>query len=320
MQSKIEANNIMRTFIMAICCLFLSFGLSAQNEITVLSGQVLYYAQTGANPVLKNPGTQFELKGKLRCKGTGSAKLVYKGYYFWVKGTKMRNVQDVVNGAVKNSEMSFSGRFFNFLTESVKEGENPETVKKHHRKYMNKSSGGIKGYTNREYAIPVLLLTSGKLPAANVIFKWRNTAGSGPYTFQLFGSGGKQVAQVLVRDTFLTLDLDQLSMDIFAEYEWKVTRGEGVRSASIPIEICPDKSKELYAEISQEEDFKSADPTEQQLMLAYSLEEERCFYAANKTYEHLLSMDPSNLLLRKMYATFLARMDMLPEANAILLR
>ncbi len=310
----------MRTVTLVICCLFLSSGLSAQNEITVLSGQVLYYPQAGSNPVLKNPGTQFELKGKLRSKGTGSAKLVYKGHYFWVKGSKMRNVQDVVNAAAMSNEMSFSGRFFNFLTESVKEGENPETVKKHHRKYMSKSSGGIKGYTNREYAISALLLSAGKLPAANVLFKWRNTTGEGPYTFQLLAPGGKQIAQVLVRDTFLTLDLDQLSMDIFAEYEWKVTRGEGIRSASIPIEICPDKAKELYDEISQEEEFKSADPTEQQLMFAYILEEERCFYKANKTYEHLLSIDPTNILLRKMYSTFLARMDMLPEANAFIQR
>jgi len=310
----------MRTITLAICCLFFQFDMVSQAQITVLSGQILYYPQAGSNPVLKNPGTQFELKGRLRCKGSESAKMVYNGHYFWVKGSKMRNVQDVINAAVKSNEMSFSGRFFNFLTESVKEGDSPENVKKHHRKYMNKSSGGIKGHVVKEYAITPLLLTSGKLPSANVTFKWRNIAGEGPYTFNLLAANGKQVAQVFVRDTLVTMDIDQLSMDIFAEYEWMVTRGEGIKSASVSIEVCPDKAKEVQTEISKEETYQKADPIVQQLMLAYSLEEERCFYAANNTYLHALALDPDNVLLRKMYATFLARMDMLPEATAYIPR
>ena len=120
----------MRTVTLAICCFFLQTALSAQSAITVLSGQVLYYPQTGSVPLVKGPGTQFELKGKIRCKGNESARLVYNGYRFWVKGSKLRNAQDVVNAATRANEMSFTGRFFNFLTESVKEGESTENVKK----------------------------------------------------------------------------------------------------------------------------------------------------------------------------------------------
>lgn len=309
----------MRTIAIVIFLLALQLGLSGQDVVIVtrVSGQVQYYAQHGAKPIMVHPGMELSLTGKIRCKGNSSAKLLYKNATLPLAGSRLRDVQEVVKAARPSSQMGFTGRFLNFVTESVKDGETPEKLQKHHRRYMNKASGGIKGFSGKEFQIPAIILTTGKLPAANVIFKWRNTAGEGPYAFQLYAAKGKQVAHILVRDTFLTLDLDQLAMDIFAEYEWSVTRGEGVKSASIPFEICPDKAKEVQGQIAQESDYQSADPIEQQLMLAYGLEEEHCFYSANNTYAHLLAADPDNALLRKMYASFLARMNMLPEAIAI---
>ena len=86
----------------------------------------------------------------------------------------------------------------------------------------------------------------------------------------------------------------------------------------MPFEVCPDKAKEVENEISQDADFIAADPVEQQLMLAYGLEEEHCFYEANRVYAELYGANPGNALLRKLYASFLARMDMLPEAIALM--
>jgi hypothetical protein len=308
----------MRTVTLAICCFFLQTALSAQSAITVLSGQVLYYPQTGSVPLVKGPGTQFELKGKIRCKGNESARLVYNGYRFWVKGSKLRNAQDVVNAATRANEMSFTGRFFNFLTESVKEGESTENVKKYHRKYMEKTSGGVKGWAKPGYSIRPLPLSSGKLPSANVIFKWRNTAGEGPYSFTLYTWQNIPVAQLQVRDTAITLDLDQLALNLDEEYSWAVTRGNSAKSAPLAFEICQTCLGEKQTDLINDADYQSATPFEQQLMLAYQLEEEHCFYAANSTYMFLLASEPDNGLYRKMYATFLARMDMLPEANLVL--
>lgn len=318
-QLNIETNKIMRIIAFSIFCLFLQFGLAAQNEVTVLSGKLFYYPQPGSNPILKYPGTQLELKGKFRCKGPESAKLFYNGYYFWVTGSKLRNVQDVVDAAVRTNEMSFTGRFFNFLTESVKEGENTENVKKYHRKYMNKSAGGVKGAVPKpEFEISPLFINSGKLPPANVIFKWRNTSGEGPYTFHLFTEEDKMIAELIVRDTAITLDLDQLALNLDEDYSWNVTRGDSTKSEALDFKICPNSVEEQQAELSYETAFHKADFTEQQLMLAYMLEEEDCFYAANSTYARLIAYNANNALVRKMYASFLARMDMLPEATSLL--
>ncbi|MDO8365259.1 MAG: hypothetical protein Q7T20_00590 [Saprospiraceae bacterium] len=310
----------MRAITMIICCLFLQLGMVAQKDITVLhvSGQAFYYEQTGAKAISMYPGMELALKGRMRCKGASTAKLLYNGVSIMVSGGKLRDLKEVVKSAGVASQMSFTGRFFSFVTESVREGNTQEDIKKYHRKYMGKTSGGIKGYAKPDYTIRPLLLTAGKLPSANVIFKWRNTAGEGHYTFSLLTKLGKPVAQILTRDTAITLDLDQLALDLDEEYSWNVSRGETAKSVNIPFEICPTSVVERLTDLSHEPAFVEAEPEMKQMMLAYRLEEERCFYSAYQTYTQLIGAEPDNLLLRRMYAAFLARMDMLPEASSLL--
>lgn len=310
----------MRTTLFFFCLLLCGMHATAQTEVVVhhVTGQVQYFPHYGAKPLNLYPGMVIEVKGKMRCRGTGSAKLVYQGMPIVVSGSKMRDVQEIVKTATQTSQMSFTGRFFNFLNESVKEGVTDEKLKKHHQRYMGKSSGGIKGFTNPSYTIRPLLLSMGKLPPARVVFQWRNTPGEGPYTFSLLSQQNKTVAQVLVRDTTITLDLDQIALDLDEEYTWQVTRGTADKSAAIPFEICPSNVVEQQTDLSKEKTYQSATASEQQLMLAFRLEEERCFYAANNTYASLLAKDPDNVLFRRMYATFLARLDMLPEAGQYL--
>ncbi len=182
---------------------------------------------------------------------------------------------------------------------------------------MNKASGGVKGYANKAYAITPLLYASGKLPSSNVTFKWHSVAGDGPYTFSLLVSGGNTLAQVLVVDTAITLDLKQLPLNPDEAYEWSVTRGSTAKSTAVSVEISPQSVETAQKSISGLPYYLSASPFEQQIMLAYTYEEGNLYYSANEVYAALLSAEPDNQLLRRLYAAFLARMDMLPEAIAL---
>jgi len=308
----------MRTLIFLYAICLLQYDASAQNEISVLhvSGQVQYFANAAAKPVNLYPGMLLNISGRIRGKGASTAKLVYEGMPIVVTGSKMQDLKEVVKAAAKGSQMSFTGRFFNFLNESVKEGVTDEKLKKHHRRYMTKSSGGIKGWAKPEYAISPLLLASGKLPKSNVIFKWRNSLGEGPYTFSLMSEQNNLIAQLLIRDTSITLDLDQLALDLDEEYTWFVVRGATEKSVPIPFELCP-----IHPEngaLTQETAYQAAGPAERAYMELFWLEEERYFYAAHQAYQDLLAVEPRNPLLQRMYATFLARLDMLPEAESFI--
>jgi hypothetical protein len=215
--------------------------------------------------------------------------------------------------------MGFTGRFWSFITESVQESESTEKLQKHHRRYMSKTSASIKGYAQQEHTIATSFMTMGKLPAATVTFKWRHTPGTTPYTFRLTTDTGDPVAQLLTRDTVLTLDLEQLALDFQSEYQWTVVRENGKESsAPVPFELVANTEEKARKSLSLQNDYKSADNTEQRLMIAYYLEQENSFYSANEVYEQLLGSQPDNVLLRRLYASFLARMDMLPEGMDLL--
>lgn len=294
----------------------LSIHLLAQERAYVLhvSGQVEYYAQQGAKPVSLSPGMELDMKGKIRCKGSGTAKLLSNGRTTVVSGSKMRDLQDVAGTKAGESSTGFTGRFLDFVEESVQESDSEEQLKKHHRQNMNKASGGVKGYANKAYAITPLLFASGKLPLSNVTFQWRSVAGDDPYTFSLYVPGGKPVAQLLVLDTVATLDLKQLALNPDEEYEWSITRGSAAKSAAVTVEIAPQSMEAAQNSISRLAYYTSASPLEQQIMLAYAYEENNGYYAAHQVYAALFAAEPENQLLRRLYATFLARMDMLPEA------
>lgn len=310
----------MRTILIFSLSLFICLGLNAQSKLVVLhvTGQAEYLPFYGAKSVYLAPGDELEIKGKIKCKGAGSIRLIFDGIPITVTGTKARELDEIVKTATRHSQMSFTGRFFSFLNESVNEGVTDEKLKKHHRRYMNKTSGGIKGFATPDATVKALLLTTGKLPAANVIFKWRNIQGGGPYLFTIQNAAHKDVAKVLTRDTAITLDLDQLALNLDEEYHWMVERGEKDHSAQIPFEVCPSPAIEQASEISNDASYQNAGPEERKLMAAFMLEEERFFYAANQIYQQLTQQSPDNAIYRRVYASFLARMDMLPEAEKLI--
>lgn len=312
----------MKAIILTIWGVCLGMALAAQNPTAVVlhvTGQVQYFSSANAAPKKVYPGLEMQTSGRIRCQKGGSAKILYQGNTFNVTGGRLQEIGEIVKAATTASQMGFTGRFWSFITESVQESESTEKLQKHHRRYMSKTSASIKGYAQREHAIATSFMTMGKLPAATVTFKWRHTPGTAPYTFRLTTETGDPVAQLLTRDTVLTLDLEQLALDFQGEYQWTVVREDGKESsAPVPFELVSNMEEKARKSLSLQNDYKTADNTEQRLMIAYYLEQENSFYSANEVYEQLLASQPNNALLRRLYASFLARMDMLPEGVDLL--
>jgi hypothetical protein len=312
----------MKAILLTIWGVCLSLAIAAQNETAVVLhavGQVQYFSTPKAAPKRVYPGLELQTSGRIRCLKGGSAKILYQGCTFSISGGRLQEISEVVKAATTSTQLGFTGRFWNFITESMQESESTEKLKKHHRRYMSKTSGSIKGYATTEHAIATSLLTMGKLPAANITFKWRNTKGSGPYTFMLTTENGAVVAHLLTRDTFLTLDLEQLAMDFQGEYQWTVTRNNGQESsATLPFALTSKAVETAEQSLDKQEEFKTANASEQRLMVAYLLEQENCFYNANEVYQNLLAAEPQNILVSRLYAAFLARMDLLPEGNRLI--
>ena len=315
-QNENQHSMTLKTFPFLLCFGLISLHLCAQGSAHVLhvSGQVEYFSQHGAKPVLLSPGMELSMNGKVRCKASSSAKLLSNGQTIVVSGSKMRDLKDLAGAKAGENNSGFTNRFLNFVEESVKEGDSEEKLKEHHRQYMNKASGGVKGYASPTFAIRPLLISTGKMPAAPVTFQWRSSAGEGPYTFSIAEPGGKALLQVPVNDTLFTLDLKQVALLPDEEYEWSVTRGSAAKSPAATIMLAPSVVDAVNNNTIHQSNYKTSSPNEQQLMLAYAYEEAGCYQNACQIYAALHSAQPDNLLLRRVYAAFLARMDMVGEA------
>lgn len=307
----------MKTIIFILGGICFQLNLFAQ-QVTVLHtfGTVQYFTPNKLTPSRVYPGMRLQTAGKIKSVKGGSAKLLYKGSTFVIKSSRPLLVAEVVKAAKPASQMSFTGRFWNFITESVEEGESSERLQQHHKEYLNKNSAAIKGYASKDFTIGTSMLTVGKLPNATVTFKWRNVPGTGPYTFALMEANGNVVANLHARDTVITLDLDQLQMDIQGDYYWNVHRNnKNDCSINIPFKLIDANYSKQIETLSKYAEYQSANPVEQKLMLAYLLEQENANFQANELYNDLLKLEPENRLVKVIYSTFLARMDLMNEAN-----
>ncbi|MBL7825873.1 MAG: tetratricopeptide repeat protein [Saprospiraceae bacterium] len=313
----------MRTILLTLlsACFSLSLVSQTNSNPVVLhsSGQVQYFATAGAAPKKVYPGLQLQVSGKIRCLKGGSAKLLYQGKAYIVSGARTQDISEVVKANVKATQIGFTGRFFNFITESLQESESTEKLQKHHRRYMGKNSASIKGFSSKQFEIVTPLVLTGKLPAAKVTFKWRNTTGSGPYTFQLCDESGNIVASLLAKDTLVTLDLEELAMNFEAEYTWQVTRNDGKSSsAPMPFELTRQTQEKAQKDLEIVSSCDDCSDSEKRLMLAYFLEQENQFYQAADIYNAMLEKDPNSTLTRRLFAAFMARMNQLSEGEKLI--
>jgi hypothetical protein len=318
-----KQNDTMKAILFSMLVLCLSSLATAQNNTAIVLhniGQVQYMSSKNASAARIYPGMELSLNGKIRCLKGGSAKLLYKGQTFNVSSGRLQDISEVVKSASSGSQMGFTGRFWSFITESVQESESTEKLQKHHQRYMSKTSAAIKGYATKKQKADYALLLAGKLPAATVTFRWRTTPGVGAYQFLLADEKGKAVAALAVRDTMLTLDLEQLVLDYQGEYQWEVKRGQTEEPViALPFTLMASNTTEMVRQkLSSEPAFQQASVEEQNLMMAYFLEQDQSFYSAALLYDKLLAQSPDNPLYRRLYATFLARMNMLAAAQTLL--
>jgi sugar diacid utilization regulator len=105
-------------------------------------------------------------------------------------------------------------------------------------------------------------------------------------------------------------------MDIQGDYYWNVHRNnKNDCSINIPFKLIDANYTKQIETLSKYAEYQSANPVEQKLMLAYLLEQENANFQANELYNDLLKLEPENRLVKVIYSTFLARMDLMNEAN-----
>jgi hypothetical protein len=316
----------MRKLLVLLTALLLGHWLPAQNEVVVVHvlGEVSYFAPQQKQAQAVYPGQRLALDGSLRGQSGASIKLLYQGQSFTFEGGKKRELRELEQAAKAGSRLGFVSRFWEFLYSSVKQSADEKRLEEHHRQYMEKAYAGIKGFARQQdYPIRSPLLYAGKLSDALVTFQWSGMPPDGAPRFQIRRSGsGTALLSASVRDSTFSVHLAQLQLQPATEYLWQILPAEdtatGPRSAATMFTYDPGAAAEVWQELQRYHEYQHSTPVEQALMYAYALEDAGFWYDAAQQYAETAAAHPRNQLVRDARAAFLARMDLLQEAQALI--
>ncbi len=318
----------MRNFLAPLFFILICHLIHAQNEITVLhtSGKAQYYPpQQNAAAQSIHPGLRLSPEGKVRLQSGALVKVLFNGVTYTLKDGKIHLLRELGKEARGGAGMGFTGRFWSFLTNSLKQSQNEKVLEENHRRYMESVHAGVSGFAEKKYPIRASLLYSNHLSATAVAFRWSGADKGQKSRFQISRKTDDQVVCTIhIRDSVLRLDLSQLALDAGEEYAWVILPAmeaeDAPRSDEFTFLYHPEGAGKVLADLHRQPDFQKASPLEQRLMEAFSLEEAGFLYDAFEIYASAASTNPGNLLVRDARAAFLARMDMLEEARLLLKR
>lgn len=308
----------------------LGFILSVSNIVAQPTGfTVLYtnalegvtYSEEGGNERRVFAGIQLPVDGRLRLVNGAEARLLYRNKKIDLKGPGLFVMATLKSEAEQSVSEGFLTRFWSFISNSIKDTENSEQVERYHRRYLTNARAGISGFAQLDYAITAPQYITGALDEPMITFRWDSVASPHGYTFEILKETAEApVLTAIVKANRVSVDLSELVLQPSAAYIWKVSARQADRtlleSPSYYFSYQPDQAR-FFAELKEDADYLSFTPEEQELYLLYRLEEEGWFHQAYRRYQELSGEDsPSAPLYRKMFVSFLARMDALEEAKS----
>jgi hypothetical protein len=230
---------------------------------------------------------------------------------------------------------SFFGRFFQFLSDGLTNTSNTKTMENYHEQYLNKSSGGIKGFAGTEFGILACTPVTGRMQArSEVDFSWFSAGDSILYDFQIrdFQSDGL-IYKAMVTDTTLGVPFNKLALEPGRKYYWMVEKKrlgalnpmfaftDDPAQRSPKVEFVIDDavvSESIKALEAMEEYQETDDEVTRLLMKAQYLEEQQAIYSAYQAYQEASQLDASNTLVKQALAAFLIRQGLVNAATKVL--
>ena len=314
----------MNRFYFTAALLLISTLLIGQDKVTVLTvtGHVNYFS--GASNIGKRvlPGQLLPTIGFLRCDEGATAMLVFEGQRHPIKSKQELDLKKLPKQKKRGSKMGYLGRFLNFIGSSVNNTEDNDRLERHHERYMT-SVGGVRGFAQTEAAIKTFGYLSGPMGGGTVDFKWSDAGDVPYYQFEIRKEGEEEsLFMAKVRANQLTLDLDQLSIVPTEVYHWQVSAqakdGKEMNTVEVPFSVEAEELAKLLTSSRLKKMQEAVEEGEEELVVLQQLSEKGFKHATYSKYITMLQQDANNLLIKRLFASFLAENDDLEEAKALL--
>ena len=310
-----------RTTLLFVCFWAFAHLCQAQEEkfiILYTKGKVEHQQSTGKKIKRVFPGIKIAPQGLIKCAKDANARLLYKGKTFEFRENSSNDLAKIASQTKSSKKLGFIARFWDFITDGINNTDDNEQLERYHRKYMEETSGGIRGFAQRDYGIKAIPLLSGNLGTKKAQFKWHRLEGISTYIFQIKRKKDQSILlQASVQDTLLELDLSKFAIIEGEDYSWEVRLKNAAdvkaKSAEIPFSYRPNGWHQVQEKLRTKGVYNNTNQIERFLMEAFELEKEQYYQAAEITYQGALKIAPRNNLVKKLHHAFLARMDALEE-------
>lgn len=303
---------------------FFSLSWGQTDQFTVLytnsSSGITYTGQGKTNQRVFS-GINLPAEGKLFMKSGSWANFLYQEQKKRLEGPATIDLEELAQAIESEEKSTFMGRFWNFLSNSVNQTNDTPKLEKYHKEYLTNARGGISGYVSKKLAIQAPIYFSEIIGESFVQFQWDSISVQEGYTFMIESEeNGQVIFKANTRNHHLSINLDELLIDETGVYSWKVaatlTDGKQVSSPTFLFSYAPQEVSSYMLDLQADDDYRDLEPFEQQLFLLQQLEEEGFYHSAYTQYRGLLEEEPENLLYKRLFAAFLARMNALDQAKS----
>ncbi len=268
-------------------------------------------------------GIRLPAKGQLKLEAGARVDLLFNNRKKRLEGPRDYALAELANAMQGEKKSTFLSRFWDFLTNAVREAEDTHQLERYHKRYLTNARAGIRGFGDRAFAIQSLRYFSGVLGEEVIVFQWDSIPTLRGYTFRIRDRITDQVVfQALSRSNRLTVNLHELYLEEEAIYRWQVTgvAADSTLAVSPPslFSYQPGEMVAFLRNLEADDDFLALEPAEQALFRLHVLEEEGFYLKAYQEYEQLIEAQPDNRLYRKVFAAFLVRMNDLAAAQTLI--
>ncbi len=321
--------------LITLSLLFLSSLVIAQeNPVMVISskGKIVYFPPPPATPINLLPGMKIDAEGLVRLEEGTQIRLLNHGHTFHFKEKGDFDLGLLI-AKKKNKTIGFATKFWGFINEGLINADSVKSLDEYHQEFMS-SIGAVRGFATSNSAIQANYLTSENIGPSEATFRWSGTLPEDAvYQFSIYHTDTEQmVYHALCKKPFVQIDFKNIFFFPGSTYYWQVrvlSHKESedsniqpylpeIKSEKVNFQFIENTKKIVSKKISRIEGYAEADEKTQQWMEAIILEQEHFYYDAFIIYENLYKKNPDDLLIKKLFSTFLIRQNLPDESQKIL--
>ena len=295
----------------------LAYGQRNADVPLVMSarGPVAYAPQGASAPERVYAGNYLREDGNLILPEQSEVIVAEKDRLIKLEGPGRFALKDLF--ANEKPEGGFLSWFLNFVSRGFEDSASSENLEKSYERNQGNAQGNINGYGDRGLA--GVHPFGGTLLAEPTLFTWPRAQDEALYRFRITDSlTGNQVASLVVRDTFIRLDLATLGLETGQRYVWEASRSTEPL-ARIRFGFDRRTAAEVLTPLHERPDFLMIAGTPlSRLMEAAVLERDGYLNAAALRYGESTAGEGDNDLLRRNHAAFLARWNLRSDAKELL--